>query len=352
MNTIQINASKSYEVITGSGLLQDCGQLVRNITKAGTAFVVADDIVFRLYGRKVVERLQSAGFLVNFHVFNAGEQYKNLRTYGEILETMCNSRITRSDMVVALGGGVCGDMAGFAAASYQRGMDFVQIPTTLLAAVDSSVGGKTAVDLESGKNMVGAFHQPRLVICDTDTFATLPEEQFTAGCAEVIKYAVLSGRDLFENLKKTHVKDNVEEIIGTCVRLKERYVHEDEFDRGLRAMLNLGHTFGHAAEHASNYSILHGQGVAMGMAAIARASCAHGICSQSMVDEICALLQQYGLPTEIPFSADDILDAMLSDKKFDGEKLKLIVPEDIGRCRIETISSRDLKKWISAGGIA
>ncbi|MCQ2451746.1 MAG: 3-dehydroquinate synthase [Oscillospiraceae bacterium] len=352
MNTIHIEASNSYDVIIGSGLLKDCGQKIRSISKAETAFVVADDTVFKLYGRQVVERLQGAGFIVNFHVFNHGEQNKNLRTYTELLERLCASRITRTDIIVALGGGVCGDMAGFAAATYQRGMDFVQIPTTLLAAVDSSVGGKTAVDLEGGKNMVGAFHQPRLVLCDTDTFATLPEEEFTAGSAEVIKYAVLGSSSFFDELKAAPIQSQLEHVITTCVSMKRDYVAADEFDRGLRTMLNLGHTIGHAAEKAADFSILHGQGVAMGMAAIARAAAAKGICTGETRDAIIALLRQYKLPVEVPYSAETIRFGMLSDKKMSGSRLKLVVPESIGHCRVETISADQVPEWLTAGGLA
>ena len=352
MISIPVKASRSYDVMIGSGLLQDLGKLCREVSSAETAFIIADDTVFGLYGRKAMERLQSAGFIVNFHVFNHGEQYKNLCTYGEILETLCASRITRSDLIVALGGGVCGDMAGFAAATYQRGIDFVQVPTTLLAAVDSSVGGKTAIDLEGGKNMAGAFHQPLRVICDIDTFSTLPEEQLRAGCAEVIKYGVLGSREFFDELKAVPVSRQLEHVISVCVQMKSDIVSEDEFDHGRRALLNLGHTFGHAAEKAAGFSILHGEGVAMGMAVMARAAAAFGICHAETADEIIALLTQYGLPTEIPYSAADIHLGVLSDKKASGSKLKLIVPEEIGKCRTETIAMTDIMNWLHAGGLS
>ena len=351
MKTVHVNASRSYDVTIGSGLLRDCGQTIRTVTGASTAYIISDENVFIPYGRTVMESLQGAGFLVGHHVFPHGEQSKNLRVYGRILEDMCADQVTRSDVVVALGGGVPGDMAGFAAATYQRGIDFVQLPTTLLAAVDSSVGGKTAVDLQGGKNMAGAFHQPLLVLCDTDTFRTLPDRELTSGFAEVIKYAVLE-EGLFSALDPVPSGEALEDVICHCVSIKNDYVSADEFDRGCRALLNLGHTVGHAAEACSDYSLLHGEAVSMGLAAIARASAARGICSADTADRIVGLLQQYGLPTEIPFSAPDLRREMLRDKKRSGNSLKLVVPEAIGRCRTETVPVGDLDAWLRDGGIS
>ena len=351
MKTVHVNASRGYDVRIGQGLLQDCGRAVRSVTDASSAFIISDENVFVPYGRTVMERLQGAGFRVDHYVFPHGEQSKNLRTWGAILEAMCAAQVTRSDVVVALGGGVPGDMAGFAAAAYQRGVDFVQIPTTLLAAVDSAVGGKTAVDLKGGKNLAGAFHQPLLVLCDTDTFRTLPDRELTSGFAEVIKYAVLE-ESLFSALVPVPAGEALEDVIGRCVSIKNDYVSADEFDRGCRALLNLGHTVGHAAEICSGYSLLHGEAVAMGLAAIARASAARGICSADTADRIVALLQLYGLPTEIPFSVPELRREMVRDKKRSGSELKLIVPEAIGRCRTETVPLGDLNAWLRDGGVS
>ena len=351
MHTIRIEASRSYDVTVGSGLLQECGRRIRAMTEAEHAFVVSDGTVFVQYGRTVMERLQGAGFLVSHYVFPQGEKSKNLQTYGELMEWMCSRRLTRNDVVVALGGGVVGDLAGFAAATYARGMDLVQLPTTLLSAVDSSVGGKTAVDLNAGKNMAGAFHQPMLVLCDTDTFRTLPEEQLRNGFAEIVKYAVLGSEELFRDLKDIPSGDRLEDVIARCVSMKRDYVARDEFDRGLRALLNLGHTFGHAAETCSSYSLLHGEAVSMGMAAILRACSVRGICSPETADSVVELLDSYGLPTQIPYGLAEMSRAVLSDKKRSGSRLTLVVPERIGCCRTEIIDADDVSGWLKDGGV-
>ena len=245
-----------------------------------------------------------------------------------------------------------GDLAGFAAATYQRGIPFVQVPTTLLAAVDSSVGGKTAVNLTSGKNQVGCFYQPSLVLCDPDTLRTLPPEEYRNGCAEVIKYAVLRSEPFFSELRAVPVSAQVEHVIATCVGMKRDLVAADEFDRGSRQLLNLGHSFGHAVEKCSDYAVPHGCGVAIGMAIIARAAAKRGICTEDTCAQILALLRQYGLPTETDFTCDALTDAARSDKKIADGKLHLIVPERIGHCRIETIPAADIRAWLADGGVA
>jgi len=247
---------------------------------------------------------------------------------------------------------VTGDLAGFAAATYQRGIPFVQVPTTLLAAVDSSVGGKTAVNLASGKNQVGCFYQPSLVLCDPDTLRTLPPEEYRNGCAEVIKYAVLRSAPFFSELRTAPVSAQVEHVIATCVSMKRDLVAADEFDRGSRQLLNLGHSFGHAVEKCSDYAVPHGCGVAIGMAIIARAAAKRGICTEDTCAQIIALLRQYGLPTETDFTCDALTDVARSDKKIADGKLHLIVPERIGHCRIETIPAADIRAWLADGGIA
>ena len=270
----------------------------------------------------------------------------------ELLDFLAAHRLSRSDLIVALGGGVTGDLAGFAAATYQRGIPFVQVPTTLLAAVDSSVGGKTAVNLASGKNQVGCFYQPSLVLCDPDTLRTLPPEEYRNGCAEVIKYAVLRSEPFFDALRAEPVSAQVEHVIATCVSMKRDLVAADEFDRGSRQLLNLGHSFGHAVEKCSDYAVPHGCGVAIGMAIIARAAAKRGICTDDTCAQILALLRKYGLPTETAFTRDALTDAARSDKKIADGKLHLIVPERIGRCRIETIPAVDIPAWLADGGIA
>lgn len=351
MKKIVIESSKKYDVLIGNGLLGKAPELIREVSAAHCVTLVSDDQVYPLYGEKLGKELEASGFRVCPYVFPHGEKSKNVTVWNALLEQMCADRMTRSDLIIALGGGVVGDLAGFAAAVYQRGIDYIQIPTTLLAAVDSSVGGKTAVDLSHGKNQIGAFHQPIRVICDPDTLETLPKKEYRCGCAEIIKYAVLAGGDLSEKLNRTPVKEQYEEIITACVGIKRDIVRADEFDRGERMKLNLGHTFGHAAESCSGFSILHGEGVAMGMAVIARAAREKGFCTPETAEQIVSLLTLYGLPTEMPYRADQLAEACLTDKKASGNTVNLIVPERIGLCRIHPVSAPELQDWLKAGGV-
>lgn len=351
MRTIHVAASTGYDVLIGSGISRDSGQLIAGISGSRSAVIVSDDNVFPLYGAALRENLEHHGLMVSEFVFPHGEKSKNLETYGQLLEFLCEKHITRSDVLVALGGGVVGDLTGFAAATYQRGVKFVQIPTTLLAAVDSSVGGKTAVDLAGGKNMVGSFYQPSLVICDTDLQKTLPEDEYKCGCAEVIKYAVIGDEKFFGELCAVPVSDQLEHVISVCVSMKRGIVEHDEFDRGERMLLNFGHTFGHAAELCSGYSMLHGQAVAAGMAVMARSAAANGLCGEEVPEAIISILKKYGLPTEIAFSLDDMFSAALSDKKLSGASISIVTPERIGKCRIEKIAAGELRARMLAGGI-
>lgn len=351
MKTIHVTASKSYDVLIEDGLLDRCGEQIACVCRCQTAAVVADDTVFALYGERVCQSLAAAGIRVVCHTFPHGEGSKNLLEYAKILNFLADTRLTRTDTVVALGGGVTGDLAGFAAATYLRGIGFVQLPTTLLAAVDSSVGGKTAVDLPAGKNLAGCFYQPDLVLCDPDTLSTLPEEIFRDGCAEVVKYAVLGCPALYEILKTQPLRgEALENAIALCVAQKRDVVNADEFDRGQRQLLNLGHTFGHAVESCSRFTVSHGRAVSIGMAMMARAAREKGFCTQETVDEILALLARFSLPTECHYPADMLLGAMLADKKIAGSTIHLIVPEAVGRCRIEAVSVDALSDWLCAGG--
>ena len=351
MKRIDIPASRAYPVMIGAGLLREAGERISGVRKASAAVIVSDDHVFPLYGVSLAESLRASGLRVEAFVFPHGEQHKTVAVWKDLLEFLCSARITRSDLIVALGGGVVGDLAGFAASAYQRGIGYVQIPTSLLAMVDSSVGGKTAVDLDGGKNMVGSFYQPLLVLCDPDTLATLPEEEYRCGCAEIIKYGMIGDADFFASLARTPVREQYETVIAACVEMKRRYVMEDEFDTGLRMMLNFGHTFGHAAEICSGFSILHGQGVAVGMAVIARAACRRGILSAADRDALLELIRSYGLPTEARWPAEEMAAAARSDKKSTGDAVRLILPEKIGRCRIERVPSQDLLSWLRDGGV-
>ena len=350
MKTVHIDASKSYDVRIGRGLLDDCGRQIAERVRCASAAVVADDTVYALYGERVCASLEAADVRTVCYVFPHGEKSKNLLEYAKILNFLAENRVTRADALIALGGGVTGDLGGFAAATYLRGIPFVQLPTTLLAAVDSSVGGKTAVDLPAGKNLAGAFYQPELVLCDLDTLDSLPREIFLDGCAEVIKYAVLGSRELFALLADIPSGEGLEEVTARCVEMKRDFVQSDELDRGARQMLNLGHTFGHAVEASSRFTLSHGKSVAIGMAMILRAACSRGLCSAETRDAVIALLQRYGLPTECPYPADMLLGALSADKKIFGTRLNLVVPTDIGACRLLPVGVDELSGWLRDGG--
>lgn len=343
MNTVTVSASKTYDILIGSGLLTQLGERVKALGKAQKVCVVSETTVFPLYGKAVAESLENAGFSVVSFVFPAGEESKNGSVFLELLNYLAENRLTRSDIIVALGGGVTGDLSGFAAASYLRGIRFVQVPTTLLAAVDSSVGGKTAIDLPAGKNLAGAFCQPSLVLCDTDTLNTLPADIFRDGCAEVIKYGILYDPVLFSHLEDKGLDFDRKAVITRCVELKRDVVMEDEFDTGARMKLNLGHTIGHGVEAKSNFTLSHGKSVAIGMAIVARAS----NCPDTA--RILSILRQFGLPTTTDDSAEDIFTYALSDKKRSGDLVKLILPNAIGDCSIVPTPVEQLKSFIQAG---
>ena len=350
MNTISVSASKNYEVLVGSRLLSRLHTLLPQVTKAQSALIVSDSHVYPLYGTLVTEQLEAAGLrCCESFVFPAGEESKNGQVYLQLLNHLAKNQITRSDCIVALGGGVVGDLTGFAAATYLRGIDFIQIPTTLLAAVDSSVGGKTAIDLDAGKNLAGAFYQPSLVVCDTDTLSSLPTAVYLDGCAEVIKYAVLFDPFLFEILESCGPDFPAQEVISRCVSLKRDVVAEDEFDRGTRQLLNLGHTLGHGIEAGSHFTVSHGQAVAIGMAMVAKAGEQYGITEAGLHRRLCSLLEKFRLPTKSPYDAQCIYTCALSDKKRSGDSVNLIIPERIGHCRIHPIAIRYLPAFIEAG---
>ena len=343
MKTVTVNASKQYDIRIGSGLLATLGEAAKQLGKAEKVCIVSDSTVWNLYGEAVQKNLETFDFLVSSYVFPAGEAQKNGSTLLKLLSCLANHQLTRSDLIVALGGGVVGDLAGFAAATYLRGIRFIQVPTTLLAAVDSSVGGKTAIDLPEGKNLVGAFWQPSLVICDTDTLNTLPEDTFRDGCAEVIKYGILYDPDLFAALEHSGMGFDRESIIARCVELKRNVVMEDEFDTGERMKLNLGHTIGHGVEAKSQFTISHGKAVSIGIAIVTRAA----LCQDRQ--RILSLLQQFSLPIHTDYMAEDLYIHALSDKKRSGSTVNLIIPHGIGNCAITPMNVDQIQSFIEAG---
>ena len=344
MKTLHVQASKSYDVVIGSNLLNKLGEhLFDLLNRTCKVAIISDSNVYPLYGELVETSLSQSGYETIHYVFPAGEASKNPSTYISILNFLAENHLTRTDIIVALGGGVTGDMSGFAASTYLRGISFVQIPTTLLAMVDSSVGGKTAIDLPAGKNLVGAFYQPSLVLCDIDTLKTLPQQIFCDGCAEVIKYGVLYDAELFDHLAEYGLNFDGENVITRCVELKRNVVAQDEFDTGARAKLNLGHTIGHGVEALSNFTISHGQAVAIGMAIIAKAAC------KSIYTRLTEVIKQFHLPITTEYTANQLYCCALSDKKRAGSTVNLIIPNTIGDCSIVPISVDNLESFIEEG---
>jgi len=346
---VRVNVNEGYNVFIGKGILESCGELIKNAGFSGRCAVITDTNVEKLYLARVMDSLIKEGFFPVSYAFPAGEKNKNMETLSVILEFLAEKKLTRSDFVIALGGGVTGDMAGFAAGTYMRGIKFVQIPTTFLAAVDSSVGGKTAVNLSSGKNLAGLFHQPSLVIMDTDTLSTLSEEDYACGCAESIKTGIIGDRALFEMFENETVRGYEREIIARAVTVKARIVEADEKETGERKLLNLGHTYGHAVERLSNFEISHGYAVSIGLAMAARAAERMGDTEYAFAERILETLKKNGLPVKAPYSAEALFEASATDKKMSGKSLSVIIPKDVENCEIRKIRAEEFLNYITEG---
>ena len=341
METIHVNVQKSYDVLVGTGLLTQSGKLIYEVdSRIQKLFVVSDSNVAPLYLEKLRDVLQSAGFEVFSFVFAAGEQSKNLETVSQILGQLAQNAFTRTDAVVALGGGVTTDIAGFAASIFLRGIKVFQIPTSLLAQVDASVGGKTGVDLPQGKNLVGAFWQPSLVIIDTSLLASLSDVLFTEGMAEVIKYAFICDINLFEKLqhKVSKTSPELESVVAQCVRIKADIVSQDEHDNDLRQLLNFGHTIGHVIEARSNFKVSHGFAVAKGMERISRKSDIH--------EPLVSLLKLYDLPCDDDITADQIIQGVMNDKKKRGGNITIAYVAKIGSGELRTMDLQEFKNYL------
>ncbi|MEE1003465.1 MAG: 3-dehydroquinate synthase [Acutalibacteraceae bacterium] len=349
MTEVEVKASGNYKVIIGDGLIKNIGNYIKDFLNPIKTVIITDDIVDSLYSQTVENSLKNSGFEVLKYVIENGEKSKNGQNFLKICEFLAENHITKSDLIIALGGGVVGDLAGFVSASYLRSIKFIQVPTTLLAAVDSSVGGKTAIDIKSGKNLVGAFYQPKLVLCDYSTLSTLKPEIFTDGCAEVIKYAVIGNKELFNHLLEKGKNFDLEYVISECIKMKRDIVEKDEFDSGERQKLNLGHTIGHSVELCSNFEISHGSAVAIGLAIIARASAKKGLCSNICAEKIVEILEKFELPTKTNISSEELYKPALSDKKRSGNSLNLVIPYDIGDSRLLKTNVSDLITYIEAG---
>ncbi len=349
MKTIPVHASGSYQVHIGAGLLASLGALTAQVISARKAAVISDTNVWQRYGAAAEKTLKNAGFHVCSYIFSPGENSKNSETFLCILNFLAENSLHRDDCIIALGGGVVGDLAGFCASCYLRGIPYIQAPTSLLAMVDSSVGGKTAIDLPAGKNLCGTFYQPNLVLCDLDTLRTLPEENFREGCAEIIKYGILYDPALFAHLEEKGMDFDRESVISRCVEWKRNTVEADEFDNGGRKLLNLGHTVGHAVEAQSNYRISHGNAVAIGIATVSRAAMKAGFCSEETCKQILSVLKKFQLPTYTSDAAEALYSHMLSDKKAVRNAISLIIPRQIGSCHIVPVDNTQLLDFLKAG---
>ena len=349
MRSIHIAASREYDVHIGPGLLDELGNRAAQVLRGRNAVIVTDTNVAPLYLDRALDSMRAAGFNAESYIIPAGEVSKCGSTYLNLMNFLAERRLTRADGLIALGGGVVGDLTGFAAATYLRGVGLIQVPTTLLACVDSSVGGKTAIDLPAGKNLCGAFYQPWLVLCDPETIKTLPDSVLSDGCAEVIKYGMLGDGDLLRRLQDVHIRDQLEAVIARCVEMKRDVVEGDEFDTGRRQLLNLGHTFAHSIEKLSDYAIPHGSAVAIGMMRITRAAVKKGLCPQDCLDALEALLKKYNLPLETQYSPEQLAEVALSDKKRAGDTLTLVVPCAWGESALKPVPVNELADWARSG---
>ena len=353
MRNVHVNlGSKSYDIEIERGLVSRLGGKIKALLpKAETVAIITDSNVGPLYASVLKASLEKEGIAVKTLTFKAGEESKNLQTLGTLYDGLADAGLTRTDAVIALGGGVTGDMGGLAAATFLRGVAFIQVPTSLLATVDSSVGGKVGVDLPSGKNLVGAFYQPKAVYIDPDLLKTLPVRYLHDGLAEVIKYGCIRDRDLFVMLEKiqndAELLECVDEIIETCCNIKARIVEQDEFDTGERMLLNFGHTLGHAVEktfHFDRYS--HGEGVGIGMVLLTQQSEKMGLTEYGTADRIAALLQKFHLPVGVEMRQEDFLRAIALDKKKRGSSLTLILLKKIGESFLQKVEFKELKCYL------
>ena len=338
-NTISVKATREYDICIGRGILAGIGDMISPILGKCRLAVLTDSNVDALYGSAMMEYLASAGYDACKYVIPAGEASKCAENLLSFLNFLAQEQLTRSDAVVAFGGGVVGDLGGLSASLYLRGVKYIQVPTTLLAAVDSSVGGKTAIDIPAGKNLVGSFYQPSLVCCDTALMDTLPSDIYRDGCAEVIKYGMILDAWLYDTLHA--VPFDREAVVARCVEIKRDVVQQDEFDNGVRGLLNFGHTFGHAIEKLSDFGVSHGEAVAKGMVIAARIAPLCGLCN--VADELSALLLQYGFDITCGYSANEIYNALLSDKKRRGGNISVILPRAIGECVLYDMPVEELK---------
>ncbi|MBN2109195.1 MAG: 3-dehydroquinate synthase [Deltaproteobacteria bacterium] len=355
MNTVTVDLGRrSYDILIEEQLLDKAGACIAGLRPQGATAIVTNATVAPLYAARLAAALTHAGFTTAVIELPDGEQYKTHDQLQRLYSGMLAAGLDRQSLLIALGGGVIGDMAGFAAATYMRGVTFIQIPTTLLAQVDSSIGGKTGVNLPEGKNLVGAFYQPLMVLIDPQVLKTLPARQLQSGAAEVVKSAIIHDAKFFDYLEQNTSgiaaasMPVLKNVIATCCSIKALITSRDETEQGIRAFLNFGHTIGHAIETLTEYaSYTHGEAVAIGMAASAHLSCRLGLCKKSDAERLISLLRNIGLPTALPcFSAPAYVDAVLKDKKKTADALNMVFMKEIGTVCIRTTAAQELSELL------
>ena len=349
MDRISINGSTSYDVIIEHGILDRVGNVLRDELGGERALIVTDSNVAALYLNTLAVSLKAAGYDTVSLTLAPGEQTKSIDNYVLILDVLADHEFSSTDLIIALGGGMIGDLAGFAGSTFKRGMNCAQIPTSLLAAVDASVGGKTAINTESAKNQVGTIHNPSIVICDPDTMSTLSAADLHEGYAEIIKYGILTGTDILDSLRAAITDGDYSDVIRRSVVIKRDIVEQDENDRSLRQYLNLGHLAGHAIEAYHNYSISHGQGVAEGLAIESRCAAMSGFSEISTYLAITALLEEFGFDITKTYSCTELLPYLLRDKRLRNGYIQIIVPNRIGDCTMRELDADSLESYIRSG---
>ena len=347
MKKIDLNTRTPYEIIIDENLMQYSGNYIKNVSHAKQILIITDDIVNELYSNKLTDSLIKNGFEVFLFVFSHGEVSKNIQTLERVYSFLIKNKFTRSDLIIALGGGVPGDLAGFVAATYMRGIDFIQIPTSLLSQLDSSIGGKNGVNLSHGKNLIGTFYQPKLVLIDVNTLKTLPKQSVSDGIAEAIKYALIKSSKLFYLIKNNDFEYILKDLIFECINIKKSIIEKDEYEKADRKLLNFGHTLAHAIEKFYDFKgYTHGQAVSVGMARTTLSGEKLGITRPGTYSELISVLEKYNLPYQINCDMDKIVEIAKVDKKATGEFFDLVLIKELGNAFIKRIKKDDLKKYI------
>jgi len=345
MSKIAINTNPSYDVIVEDNLLNSIDKYLLEYLSPCKICIITDSTINSLYANKVKQIIENAGFLTSKIVFPPGEHSKSLANYTNIIEAIGNEGLTKSDCIIALGGGVVGDLAGFVASSYMRGIKYIQIPTSYLAALDSSVGGKTGINLLRGKNLVGSFWNPLMVLCDPTVFNTLPTVKRMDGIAEAVKSAVVTDKTLLEPIKS----NSYTYVIERCVSIKKSIVEADQFEESLRQLLSFGHLIGHAIEKLSGYSVSHGHAIAAGMVFEARAAYKMHLTDNDISIELEELLYSLGFNTEVNYSVEELFQYAIMSKRINKNMINVIVPMEIGKCKLAKLDLDDLKEYLING---